>query len=90
MKLVFFGITCALIGRSPHGERGLKCFPPVLCFGRLGRSPHGERGLKLPGRNYTRRKAAGRSPHGERGLKYLHKPRLIAGDDVAPRTGSVD
>ena len=34
-------------GRSPHGERGLKCFDEViLASGLAGRSPHGERGLK--------------------------------------------
>ena len=32
--------------RSPHGERGLKCFDFAAHEVRVGRSPHGERGLK--------------------------------------------
>ena len=34
-------------GRSPHGERGLKCLAVVTQMYYEGRSPHGERGLKL-------------------------------------------
>ena len=34
-------------GRSPHGERGLKCWQPHEPLDIVaGRSPHGERGLK--------------------------------------------
>ena len=34
--------------RSPHGERGLKCFDADRhVLETAGRSPHGERGLKL-------------------------------------------
>ena len=33
-------------GRSPHGERGLKCAHGVRDDLGYGRSPHGERGLK--------------------------------------------
>ena len=33
-------------GRSPHGERGLKCNHSKAKANRYGRSPHGERGLK--------------------------------------------
>ena len=34
-------------GRSPHGERGLKCVKsPPLSMSAASRSPHGERGLK--------------------------------------------
>ena len=36
------------LGRSPHGERGLKCLQYRLIPPLPGRSPHGERGLKLP------------------------------------------
>ena len=37
------------LGRSPHGERGLKLHD-VVTYGDLpGRSPHGERGLKSVG-----------------------------------------
>ena len=36
------------MGRSPHGERGLKLIvQPCLACPMRGRSPHGERGLKL-------------------------------------------
>ena len=36
------------LGRSPHGERGLKCSLMMLLIYVVGcRSPHGERGLKL-------------------------------------------
>ena len=34
------------LGRSPHGERGLKCGQTSDQGARVGRSPHGERGLK--------------------------------------------
>ena len=35
------------IGRSPHGERGLKSkSKPAVGTLTVGRSPHGERGLK--------------------------------------------
>ena len=34
------------IGRSPRGERGLKCHCAVNQVMLLGRSPRGERGLK--------------------------------------------
>mgnify|MGYP006887194793 CR=1 FL=1 len=33
-------------GRSPHGERGLKCIREINRQVICGRSPHGERGLK--------------------------------------------
>ena len=33
-------------GRSPSGERGLKCVGSLDRFGEHGRSPSGERGLK--------------------------------------------
>ena len=40
-----------IVGRSPHGERGLKCRHGELRRTVAGRSPHGERGLKsVPGR----------------------------------------
>ena len=61
------------LGRSPHGERGLKCFG--LGLGDVlidGRSPHGERGLKFP-MGDGRRGDPGRSPHGERGLKSMNE-----------------
>ena len=35
-----------LAGRSPHGERGLKCRTDVEQHRKESRSPHGERGLK--------------------------------------------
>ena len=36
------------MGRSPHGERGLKLQKFMIIVGKWsGRSPHGERGLKL-------------------------------------------
>ena len=57
-------------GRSPHGERGLKCiFMRVRRIKKLGRSPHGERGLKSSTAKAERQDIQGRSPHGERGLK---------------------
>ena len=33
-------------GRSPHGERGLKCYRGAWGKHNVCRSPHGERGLK--------------------------------------------
>ena len=35
-----------LLGRSPHGERGLKSDGNRTPTAGRGRSPHGERGLK--------------------------------------------
>ena len=35
------------VGRSPHGERGLKLSVPALVLPPPSRSPHGERGLKF-------------------------------------------
>ena len=57
-------------GRSPRGERGLKCHRHHIITVTLGgRSPRGERGLKfmgtLPAPNHI-----GRSPRGESGLKF--------------------
>ena len=54
------GIVHRWLGRSPHGERGLKC--QTCTSSRRGnrrRSPHGERGLKY----YAQRKL--RSGSGE-------------------------
>ena len=46
-------------GRSPHGERGLKCgLARTVLMPTRSRSPHGERGLKFVGR--TARSAIGR------------------------------
>ena len=41
--------------RSPHGERGLKCFSSSLSSMIPRRSPHGERGLKFLGPQGVRR-----------------------------------
>ena len=38
--------VCRHLGRSPHGERGLKSWSIRLRGWPNGRSPHGERGLK--------------------------------------------
>ena len=57
-------------GRSPHGERGLKCIILRSSKKVIRRSPHGERGLKLICLIWLSL-ASGRSPHGERGLKYI-------------------
>ena len=41
-------VAATSIGRSPHGERGLKFFVFfIVCHLVISRSPHGERGLKL-------------------------------------------
>ena len=39
-------VAATSIGRSPHGERGLKCRNFQRLFRGFCRSPHGERGLK--------------------------------------------
>ena len=41
--------TGSMDGRSPHGERGLKCAPWMILNVPGCRSPHGERGLKSAG-----------------------------------------
>ena len=57
------------LGRSPHGERGLKSSRPYHWRSQPWcRSPHGERGLKLQ-IACERIINTCRSPHGERGLK---------------------
>ena len=58
-----------LDGRSPCGERGLKCGENRLDFAFVGRSPCGERGLKYVG-DAVLAEFDCRSPCGERGLKY--------------------
>ena len=58
------------LGRSPHGERGLKLDGRRLYSVCDCRSPHGERGLKYVGQLHGLLIGQGRSPHGERGLKY--------------------
>ena len=40
--------TVEILGRSPHGERGLKFLGVIFLLILCGRSPHGERGLKSP------------------------------------------
>ena len=53
------------LGRSPHGERGLKSLRVAIVCKSPGRSPHGERGLKfshelfpvLPGKSLPTRGA---------------------------------
>ena len=47
MKFQGGGRRLAERGRSPHGERGLKCEPDPARLCQDRRSPHGERGLKL-------------------------------------------
>ena len=42
-----FSKSMAILGRSPHGERGLKYREHENVKKSVGRSPHGERGLKL-------------------------------------------
>ena len=47
MKLFCLEVIAHGLGRSPHGERGLKlALDNVTEEYRIGRSPHGERGLK--------------------------------------------
>ena len=56
------------VGRSPHGERGLKYAERKSRIHMNGRSPHGERGLKFT-LSPLYLVCDSRSPHGERGLK---------------------
>ena len=78
-----------MYGRSPRGERGLKCdvVHDGLVAGR--RSPRGERGLKSqhPG---LLQGAGRRSPRGERGLKFREGRDGCHELFVAPHAGSVD
>ena len=63
------GLRAPVRGRSPHGERGLKCvLDDVAGEWLAGRSPHGERGLKFD-KGVRGNGSGSRSPHGERGLK---------------------
>ena len=57
------------IGRSPHGERGLKYGQHRAAWRHPSRSPHGERGLKCTMPETVVKWLICRSPHGERGLK---------------------
>ena len=54
MKYVLDDLPTILTGRSPHGERGLKCTVGGKANFVPCRSPHGERGLKLDGRRVDR------------------------------------
>ena len=64
------------IGRSPHGERGLKSLDALSATLYRCRSPHGERGLKaLDALSATLYLC--RSPHGERGLKFWRGVRCL-------------
>ena len=76
------------MGRSPHGERGLKCTGSVSGKIEISRSPHGERGLKCTG-SVSGKIEISRSPHGERGLKFVVARIPVIVEAVAPRTGSV-
>ena len=76
-------------GRSPHGERGLKCQHDWGLMCRRGRSPHGERGLKCAESSVISQ-FQGRSPHGERGLKSWKIFLWACGAVVALPMESVD
>ena len=60
-----------IVGRSPHGERGLKYRNVETNIRASRRSPHGERGLKYVVTGLHEIIPTGRSPHGERGLKSM-------------------
>ena len=77
-------------GRSPCGERGLKCAGCATQSFDGRRSPCGERGLKYRDEAAEGRDGIGRSPCGERGLKYDVREQNSGGSYVAPRAGSVD
>ena len=62
-------VDTQIVGRSPHGERGLKFAVNHPISHICSRSPHGERGLKWHVRRASNFRTS-RSPHGERGLKY--------------------
>ena len=72
-----------LAGRSPHGERGLKCQLGAYHRGRTRSLP--PRGAWIEITRHPRKTSLrkSRSPHGERGLKYhridatIHKSALI-------------
>ena len=57
-----------VIGRTPHGVRGLKYDVLRLCAINTGRTPHGVRGLKFKYVWYLS-SLSSRTPHGVRGLK---------------------
>ena len=59
-------------GRSPCGERGLKCKVPDGYATIKRRSPCGERGLKSLSSRLRHNQGNCRSPCGERGLKLQH------------------
>ena len=77
------------MGRSPHGERGLKYYRNSPYTFVHSRSPHGERGLKCS-RLRHRSLLQSRSPHGERGLKCMIKLLTKILHTVALLTESVD
>ena len=78
-----FGMWC--LGRSPHGERGLK-------FDRILSATGGRKSLsswrawiEMQALSNTFATNAGRSPHGERGLKYgAHRADLVRLDGRSP------
>ena len=85
MKYGFFNDCLGAVGRSPHGERGLKSWPGAIAVSAAGRSPHGERGLKYL-RHFRKMGFYGRSPHGERGLKFVVEiERGLHNESLPPR-----
>ena len=82
--------SALLMGRSPHGERGLKSSTLRQGAARLTRrSPHGERGLKFArdfGANFSARSLPARGAW----IEIAKLQKCLIRCQVAPRTGSVD
>ena len=77
-------------GRSPCGERGLKCGCLRASRPLKGSLPVRGAWIEMSIAPRTVSWPFGRSPCGERGLKYDGAGRQQARADVAPRAGSVD
>ena len=77
------------LGRSPHGERGLKYWENFSCDCRPRRSPHGERGLKFPAAKAGFHDFRSLPPRGA-WIEIMSALFSRLPVTVAPPTGSVD
>ena len=82
--------TQVILGRSPHGERGLKCFTPPLSILSYTSLSSRRAWIEISSASPATKKSSSRSPHGERGLKYQLNNYHLQTAKVALLTESVD
>ena len=80
--------TSDLSGRSPHGERGLKCHCLLLNNDDQRSLPARGAWIEMRVCNTTRLIKSSRSPHGERGLKFSRLIQLSSYYGSLPARGA--